>query len=334
MTVPLSPATAARCVPAARIAVRASSSGVSISTRMTGCSALFGSASVRSATPRASLTWKYPSSPSSGPVTGSREKPEETAARSSPRGVMPRSTVTVRFSGTITSPTGRVPSSSASRSRSPSAGASSPASLESFTSRTSSWSVNTEATSSFGSTLSSRSRVLAKALMPKMTGRSARVRATREGPSASAVATGAASAMFFGIISPMSMCRYVARVSAITKAIGWTRASGTPTASNGGSSRCAMAGSATAPSTSDEMVMPSWAVAMAADRCSRPQRVLLARRLPWTACGSIWLRRTEMRANSAPTKNALVRRVSRPMASWTVVIGRPPPRGRAPGRAR
>lgn len=101
----------------------------------------------------------------------------------------------------------------------------------------------------------------------------------------------------------------------MTKAMGWTSAPGTPIASNGGSSRCAMAGSATAPSTREEMVMPSCAVAMAADRCSMPHRVLFARRLPRRASGSIWLRRTEIRANSAPTKNAFVRSVSAPMRS-------------------
>ena len=67
--------------------------------------------------------------------------------------------------------------------------------------------MKTESTSSFGSTFSSRSRALAKALMPKTTGRSARVRATSGGPSSSAVGAGAASAMFFGTISPISMCR-------------------------------------------------------------------------------------------------------------------------------
>lgn len=191
-----------------------------------------------------------------------------------------------------------------------------------------SWSsVKTDSTSSLASTRSSFSRTLAKALIPKTTGFSARVRATRGGPSSSAAGTGAASARFFGIISPISMCRYVATVSAITKAIGWTKASGTPAASKAGSSRCAMVSSATAPSTNDETVIPSWAVAIIAEMCLRPHRVIRARLLPSWARGSIWLRRTEIRANSAPTKNALVTNVSAPMASWRVVsvlIGTPP----------
>lgn len=85
-----------------------------------------------------------------------------------------------------------------------------------------------------------------------------------------------------------------------------------------------MAGSATAPRTSEETVMPSWAVAIIAERCSSAHRVVFARRLPLSAAGSIWLRRTEMRANSAPTKKALVIRVRAPIRSWTAVIGTPP----------
>ncbi|AYV26411.1 hypothetical protein EES41_06715 [Streptomyces sp. ADI95-16] len=54
--------------------------------------------------------------------------------------------------------------------------------------------MKTEATSSFGSTFRSRSRALAKALMPKTKGRRARVRATSGGPRSSAVGAGAASA--------------------------------------------------------------------------------------------------------------------------------------------
>ncbi len=192
-----------------------------------------------------------------------------------------------------------------------------------------SWSsVKTDSTSSFGSTRSSLSRALAKALMPNTNGRSARVSATRGGPSSSALGTGAASAMFFGTISPISMCRYVARVSAITNATGWTRACGRWTASKPGSSRCAMAGSATAPSTSEETVMPSWAVAIIAERCSSAHSVIRARLSPAWARGSIWLRRTEIRANSAPTKNALVSSVRAPMARCRAVIGAPPRAGR------
>lgn len=95
----------------------------------------------------------------------------------------------------------------------------SPAAPESLTSRASSSSEKAAATSSLVSTRSSASRPLAKALTVKITGRRARESPTRGGPSTSAVRTGSASAMFFGTISPNSMCRYVARVSAITNEI-------------------------------------------------------------------------------------------------------------------
>lgn len=67
--------------------------------------------------------------------------------------------------------------------------------------------MNVAATSSFTSTRSRRRRALAKALIAKITGLSARVRVTSGGPSARAVRTGSASATFFGTISPKSMCR-------------------------------------------------------------------------------------------------------------------------------
>ena len=75
-----------------------------------------------------------------------------------------------------------------------------------------------------------------------------------------------------------------------------------PSASNGALSRWAIAGSATAPRINEDTVMPSWAVASMADTCSRPQMTVRARRSPASARGSIWLRRTEINANSPPTK--------------------------------
>lgn len=83
----------------------------------------------------------------------------------------------------------------------------SPASPESLTSLASSSSEKVATTSSFVSTRSSFSRPFAKALTVKITGRSVRESATSGGPSSSAVRTGSASAMFFGTISPSSMCR-------------------------------------------------------------------------------------------------------------------------------
>lgn len=77
----------------------------------------------------------------------------------------------------------------------------------SLTSRASSSSEKVADTSSFVSTLNSFSRAFAKALIAKITGRSARARVTSGGPSSNAVFTGSASAMFFGTISPSSMWR-------------------------------------------------------------------------------------------------------------------------------
>lgn len=82
-----------------------------------------------------------------------------------------------------------------------------PASPESRTIRASSVSEKVAVTSPLTSTRSSLSSVLANALIVKITGRRARERATSGGPSSSALRTGSTRAMFFGTISPSSMCR-------------------------------------------------------------------------------------------------------------------------------
>ena len=74
---------------------------------------------------------------------------------------------------------------------------------------------------------------------------------------------------------------------------------------NSGSSRWATAGSPTAPRPSEQTVMPSWAPAITSETFSIARSVVRAAREPAWARGSIWLRRAETRANSAPTKNAL-----------------------------
>ena len=66
-----------------------------------------------------------------------------------------------------------------------------------------------------------------------------------------------------------------------------------------------MAGSETVRISSEQMVMPSWLVASMRVACSIAHRVVFADRLPSAARGSIWERRADMTANSAPTKNAL-----------------------------
>ena len=76
-----------------------------------------------------------------------------------------------------------------------------------------------------------------------------------------------------------------------------------------------MAGSDTFRISSEQTVMPSWLVASIKVACSIAHRVVWAARLPASARGSIWDRRAEMTANSAPTKNALTRPAARPARS-------------------
>ena len=138
-----------------------------------------------------------------------------------------------------------------------------------------------------------------------MIGRSTVTTPTRTGARTRAERSGPAMAMFFGTISPSTTCRDTTTTSARENAIGWTSASGMPQLSNSGSMRCASAGSPTAPRPSEQMVMPSWAPAIIRETFSMARRVVLAEREPCCARGSIWLRRAEMSANSAPTKKAL-----------------------------
>ena len=94
-----------------------------------------------------------------------------------------------------------------------------------------------------------------------------------------------------------------------------------------------MVGSATAPSTSEQTVMPSWLTAMTSDMFSIARRVVRANRLPASARGSIWVRRAETSANSAATKNALPSsRKSASRIAVTLFIGRTVLTGEQPQR--
>ena len=66
-----------------------------------------------------------------------------------------------------------------------------------------------------------------------------------------------------------------------------------------------MAGSATCRISSEQTVMPSWAHASISETFSMARSVVWARLDPASARGSIWLRRADITANSAATKNAL-----------------------------
>src|SRR6478752_3847474 len=69
-----------------------------------------------------------------------------------------------------------------------------------------------------------------------------------------------------------------------------------------------MAGSDTFRMTREQTVMPSWLVASMRVACSMAHSVVLAALLPASARGSIWERRAEMTANSAPTKKPFTKR--------------------------
>ena len=87
----------------------------------------------------------------------------------------------------------------------------------------------------------------------------------------------------------------------------------------------ATAGSATLPSTSEQIVMPNWEPASMMERCSVACRTFLAAGLPWAIRDSMRSRREEIRQNSLATKNALAK--SRPAIMATVVTmftGTPP----------
>ena len=73
-----------------------------------------------------------------------------------------------------------------------------------------------------------------------------------------AARSGDVIATFFGAISPSTMWRYTTIASATANEIEWSTASGTSTNSSiAASSRVATAGSATKPSSSEAIVMPS-----------------------------------------------------------------------------
>ena len=83
--------------------------------------------------------------------------------------------------------------------------------------------------------------------------------------------SGPAIAMFFGTISPITMCPTTTTTSEIANATGASTAMGSPSQVKGRSMRWATAGSPRRPSSSEQIVMPSWAAASMRDR-SAPAR--------------------------------------------------------------
>src|SRR5882757_660045 len=138
-----------------------------------------------------------------------------------------------------------------------------------------------------------------------MNGRAIRIQTRYGGTSSIAADSGPAMAMFFGTISPSSTCNTTTIVIATRKDTVCSTASGTPSRSNGVSSRWATAGSPTRPSRIEHTVMPSCAPASISERFCPARITAIALRLPCSARASSRSRRAEMSANSAATKKAL-----------------------------
>ena len=162
-----------------------------------------------------------------------------------------------------------------------------------------------------------------------MMGLATRAIATRGGPRRSAARSGLETAAFLGTISPTTTWSPTTMRRAMAAATPWVTPAGSPSATAAGSRECASAGSATTPSETEQTVMPSWAHASISETFSIAHSTIRADLLPASALGSIELRRAEITANSAPTKNAFPRS-SAIVRSATPVTTRPPPtRGRA-----
>src|SRR5689334_7390352 len=128
-------------------------------------------------------------------------------------------------------------------------------------------------------------------------------------------------ATFFGTISPITMCATTTMTSEIVNATGASTASGSPSHANGRSMRWATAGSPRRPSSSELIVMPSWAAASMRERSALAFSTAAAPEVPARAMVSSRSRRAEISANSAPTKNALAssRRTAAPRASKSLL---------------
>ena len=121
-----------------------------------------------------------------------------------------------------------------------------------------------------------------------------------------AVRSAPAKAMFLGTISPSTMCKNTTRASDTANEMVWSTPDDSSTNdSTARSMSLATAGSATKPSPSDAMVMPSWAPASWRLRSLMPASARRARRLPASANGSRRDRRAAMSANSTATNPAL-----------------------------
>lgn len=200
-----------------------------------------------------------------------------------------------------------------------------PASAECRASETSSVGVRAEASSSVGSTPSIRTRRFAARLSSSMTGRKTRENA-RCGPATTrATASGWETAQFLGTSSPITICTAEASIMPITTATPGAAPCGMPSVRTGAESRWPSAGSASMPTTSEVMVMPSWVPESWKESLRRAATTLRARRSPAAAARSAAGRSTVTRPNSAATKNPLARMRTRAAASSSSEVVMMPP---------
>jgi hypothetical protein len=144
------------------------------------------------------------------------------------------------------------------------------------------------------------------------------------------VRSGPAIARFFGTISPSTVCSPATIASATVNETACSTGTGTPSGASGPSSRCAITGSASAPSPRPHTVMPNWAPAISSGSSWPARSTVRALATPVAASASICSRRAVSMANSAPTKNALPASSSTVTGSASrVLMARPPPAGRA-----
>ncbi len=205
-----------------------------------------------------------------------------------------------------------------------------PASAECRARETSSPGVLAEASSSVGSTPSSRTRRFATVFRAVITGRR-RVEKRCWGPATNlATWSGRETAQFFGTSSPITIWTAEANSMPITTLTPGTAPRGSPVAVSGPASSWASAGSASMPTTSEVIVMPSWVPESWKESSRRAATTVRARRSPSAAARSASGRSTVTSPNSAATKNPLarMRRNAARSSNRGVVMPPPPGRGR------
>ncbi len=208
-----------------------------------------------------------------------------------------------------------------------------PARAECRARETSSPGVRAEASSSAGSKPRARTRRLATAFSPAITGRNSRAKTCCGPATKRATCIGRDTAQFLGTSSPITIWTAEASSMPTTTETPGTAPSGRPMPVKGPCSSPARAGWASMPTTREVMVMPSCVPESWKDSSRRDSTTRRARRSPAVAACSASGRSTVTRPNSAATKNPLARISTNAAASssrWVVMLP-PPPDAREPG---